>query len=96
MNFPLKTLLFIAGLAALIVFQVKVVTPLVMRVIKSDLFLTGTEDQGDVYAIDNELTDFANMHCSHYIADELGADTNPVFSDKLIFTSKKFNCPKVV
>ncbi len=84
MNFPIKILLFIAGFAALVVLQVKVVTPLVMRVVKSDLFLTGTEDLGGSYAIDNELTDFANMHCSQYIAAELDADAKPIFSDKPI------------
>jgi hypothetical protein len=84
MNFPLKALLFVAGLAALIIFQVKVVTPLVMQVVKSDLFLTDSQDLGGVYSIENELTDFANMHCSHYISEDLGPDANPVFSDKAI------------
>lgn len=84
MNFQLKLLLFIVGLVALILFQVKVVTPLVMTVVKSDLFLTDSEDQGGAYAIENELTDFANMHCNHYISEDLGADANLVFSDKPI------------
>ena len=84
MNPQLKVILFIVTLIALIAFQYKVVKPLVMKVVQSDLFLTDSDDQGTAYAITDKMTDFANMHCSHYISEDLGGETQPVFSDKPI------------
>lgn len=77
-------IVLIVGLGLLIVFQNKVVMPLVNDVIKSDAFLVDTKDQGSQLPITTELSNIAFMHCNNYIKSELDSDISVTFSDKPI------------
>lgn len=75
-------LALIVGLGLLILFQNKVVMPLVNKVIESDAFLVDTKDEGSQLPVSNALTDIAFMHCNNYIKSELGDDVSVNFADK--------------
>lgn len=77
-----KILLLLVAFVALILFTHKVIMPLVMDVVKSDLFLTDSKDLGDPYVISTPMTDLAHMNCNQYISEELGSDKQIEFSDK--------------
>lgn len=81
MNFR-NILIFLVAFIGLIVFQREVVMPLVLEVVKSDLFLSDTDDIGSNYPVSDSMTNFANMHCNHYITDKLGKDLQVNFTEK--------------
>ncbi len=56
--------------------------PLVLEVVKSDFFLTDSDDIGSNYPISDSMSNFANMHCNHYITDKFGDDLQINFSEK--------------
>ncbi len=72
----------ILGFGLLLLFSQKILLPLVYDVIKSDAFLTDTQDQASQFPISNELTDLAFLHCNNHIKSELGQDKTVTFSDK--------------
>jgi len=75
-------LLFIAGLALLILLQGEVVMPLVNKVIQSDLFLVESKDEASQLPISNEMTDFAFNHCNTAIKSNLKNNELASFSQK--------------
>lgn len=77
-------IVLVAGLGLLILFQNKVVMPLVNDVIKSEAFLVDTKDQGSQLPISTELSNIAFMHCNNYIKSELDSDISVNFSEKPI------------
>ena len=77
-------LILIAGLAVLILFQQKVVMPLVLDVVKSDAFLVENKDLASQIPITSSLTNFAFNHCNTYIKSELGSESNVTFATKPI------------
>jgi len=77
-------LLFILGLAALIMFQGEVVMPLVNKVIQSDLFLVESKDEASQLPISNEMTSFAFTHCNNHIKANLDQNTVISFPEKPI------------
>ncbi|MDD5495277.1 MAG: hypothetical protein PHG36_11485 [Dehalococcoidia bacterium] len=77
-------LILIAGFAVLILITQKLIMPLVQDVIKSDLFLVDSKDQGSQLPISTPLTDLAFMHCNNYIKSELGPDVAINFHEKPI------------
>jgi hypothetical protein len=77
-------LIFIAGLATLLLIQSKVIMPFVYKVIQSDLFLVDSKDQGGQSAISTPLTGLAFMHCNNYIKSKLGPDISIAFPEKPI------------
>ena len=73
------------GLIALILLQRELVMPLVHKVIKSDLFLVESKDQGDMLPVSTPLTEMAFMHCNRYVKSEFGTDDLSItFPDKPI------------
>ena len=58
--------------------------PLVNKVIKSDLFLVESTDQGDMLPVSTPLTEMAFMHCNKYVKSELDSDLSIAFPDKPI------------
>ena len=60
-------LILILGIGALILFNQKVILPLVYEVAKSDAFLIDSKDQGSQLPLSNSMTDLAFMHCNNYI-----------------------------
>ena len=72
----------LAAFVGLILFTHKVVLPFVMDVVKSDLFLTDSDDLGGRYIISTPMTDLAHMNCNQYISEELGTDKHIEFTDK--------------
>ncbi|WP_174626597.1 hypothetical protein [Candidatus Methylobacter favarea] len=58
--------------------------PLVLDVIKSDLFLVDSKDQGSQLPVSTPLTDLAFMHCNNYIKSELGSNLAVSFHEKPI------------
>jgi hypothetical protein len=74
----------IVGLIALILLQREVIMPLVYQVVKSDLFLVDSKDQGNMLAVSTPLTELAFMHCNKYIKSELDPDLTITFPDKPI------------
>ncbi|MGZ8164034.1 MAG: hypothetical protein ACXW04_00835 [Methylobacter sp.] len=77
-------LILIAGFAVLILITQKIIMPLVQEVIKSDLFLVDSKDQGSQLPISTPFTDLAFMHCNNYIKSELSPDVTVSFHEKPI------------
>jgi hypothetical protein len=77
-----RTLLFIAGLAILLLSQYKVIMPFIYKVAASDLFLVDSKDQASQLPISTPLSDIAFMHCNNYIKSELGPDITITFPEK--------------
>lgn len=77
-----RTLLFIAGLAILLLSQYKVIMPFIYKVAASDLFLVDSKDQASQLPISTPLSDIAFMHCNNYIKSELGPDVTITFPEK--------------
>ena len=77
-----QTLIFIAGLAILLLSQYKLVMPFIYKVIASDLFLVDSKDQASQLAISTPLSAIAFAHCNNYIKSELGPDVTIIFPDK--------------
>lgn len=75
-------LIFIAGLATLLLIQKEFVMPFVYKVVQSDLFLIDSKDQGGQTPISTPLTGLAFTHCNSYIKSKLGPDTTIHFSEK--------------
>lgn len=79
-----STLLFVLGLAALLLTQQKVVMPLVYEVVKSDAFLVDSNDKASQMPISNNLTDLAFNYCKDYIPTKMPEGTKAIFLDKPI------------
>jgi len=77
-------MVLILGLLALILLQRELIMPLVHKVIKSDLFLVESTDQGDMLPVSTPLTEMAFMHCNKYVKSELDSDLSIAFPDKPI------------
>lgn len=75
-------LIFIIGLATLLLIQKKVIMPFVYKVVQSDLFLVDSKDQGGQSPISTPLTALAFMHCNSYIKSKLGPDISISFREK--------------
>ena len=77
-----RLLIFIAGLAILLLSQYKLIMPFIYKVIASDLFLVDSKDQASQLPISTPLSDIAFMHCNNYIKSELGPDVSVTFPEK--------------
>ena len=77
-----RTLLFVAGLAILLLSQYKIIMPFIYKVAASDLFLVDSKDQASQLPISTPLSDIAFMHCNNYIKSELGPDITITFPEK--------------
>jgi hypothetical protein len=77
-----RTLLFIAGFAALLLSQYKVIMPFIYKVAASDLFLVDSKDLASQLPISTPLSGIAFMHCNNYIKSELGPDVTIIFPEK--------------
>lgn len=75
-------LIFIVGLATLLLIQKEVIMPFVYKVVQSDLFLIDSKDQGGQDPISTPLTGLAFMHCNSYIKSKLGPDVSISFPEK--------------
>lgn len=75
-------LIFIVGLATLLLIQKEVIMPFVYKVVQSDLFLIDSKDQGGQTPISTPLTGLAFMHCNSYIKSKLGPDVSISFPEK--------------
>ena len=75
-------LIFIVGLATLLLIQKEIVMPFVYKVVQSDLFLIDSKDQGGQISISTPLTALAFTHCNSYIKSKLGPDVTINFSEK--------------
>ncbi|MEY4767913.1 MAG: hypothetical protein RL637_552 [Pseudomonadota bacterium] len=65
-NLQLKfALLGIAGII-LLLFQSKLVMPLIYKVVSSDIFLEKNDDKGSQIAVSNKMTTAAFMQCNNY------------------------------
>ena len=58
--------------------------PLIYDVIKSDLFLVESKDQGSQLPVSTPLSNIAFMHCNNHIKSTLPADVTATFSEKPI------------
>ncbi len=75
-------LIFIAGLATLLVLQKNVIMPFVYKVVQSDLFLVDSKDQGGQVAISTPLTGLAFTHCNSHIKSKFGPNVSINFPNK--------------
>ena len=71
----LPVLMFIVFLAALLLFQSKVVVPLVSDIASSALFLKYTETQADSQSKITPMSNYAFMHCNNYVNEEIGSES---------------------
>jgi len=79
-----SAIIFLIGLAVLILAQQKVIMPLIYEVIKSDLFLVDSKDKASQLPISTPLTQLAFTHCKNYISTRLPEGTTAIFSDQPI------------
>ncbi len=79
MNIRLKIALFVIGLITLLLFQSKLVMPLVYKVIASDAFLEDTDDVGSQIPVTTDMTRLAFKQCNDYIKKDLGAEFSIAF-----------------
>lgn len=79
-----RIMLFILCLLLLSLSQQKFIMPIIYDVIKSDLFLVDTKDQGSQLPISTPLSNIAFNHCNSHIKSELPADATINFADKPI------------
>jgi len=80
-----KQILFIIiGIIALLVFQVKVVMPLVYDIAASDLFLEDTGSEKNRMSTDTEMTNRAFEQCNIYIANETFPEHTLTFAERPI------------
>ena len=77
-----RNILFIAGLAVLLLSQYKVIMPFIYKVVASDMFLVDSKDQASQLPISTPLSGIAFMHCNNYIKSELGPDVTATFPEK--------------
>ena len=70
--------LFIIGLYVL---QNKVITPLVMKVVESDVFFEKDDEAEELGKISNERTGFAFVHCKNAMKEENHVPENASFAD---------------
>ena len=77
-------ILFIVGLALLLLSQYKLVMPFIYKVVASDLFLVQSKDQSSQIPISTPLSGIAFSHCNHYIKSELGSDAVVTFPEKAL------------
>jgi preprotein translocase subunit SecG len=77
-------IVLIIGLIFLIMLQRELIMPLVNTVVKSDLFLVESNDQGDMLPVSTSLTAMAFLHCNAYIKSELDPDISIAFPEKPI------------
>jgi hypothetical protein len=75
-------LIFIAGIAALLLIQKDVIMPLVYKAVQSDLFLVASNDQGGQTPISTPLSELAFKHCNTHIKSKLGPDASISFHEK--------------
>ena len=76
-----RTLLFIAGLVALLLTQYKIVMPFIYKIAASDLFLVDSKDQASQLPISTPLSGIAFMQCNNYIKTTLGPDVAITFPE---------------
>lgn len=74
--------IFAGGLLLLSLSQQKLIMPVIYDVIKSDLFLVESKDQGSQLPISTPLSNIAYTHCNNHIKSTLPADSNISFADK--------------
>lgn len=66
-NRALSMALLLVFIVGLYVFQNKAVTPAIMKVIDSDLFVKQTDDFAEPMAIQSEIGKIALMQCNNYL-----------------------------
>ena len=81
-KFPIITL--IVALAALLLFQSKVVVPLMQDVASSEFFLTDTETKASSQAISTPMTNMAFMQCNNYIREQFDTEVSITFPSEPI------------
>ena len=79
-----KLILFAVCFIGLVLFMREVVTPLIVDIAGSDVFLVETDDKGEMAAISTPMTNIAFMHCNNYIRNELDSELTINFPDKPI------------
>jgi hypothetical protein len=79
-----KLLLILVGLVGLIVFQYKVIVPLVFDVAATDIFLKDTETEANPQSTNTPMTNYAFMHCNNYIRDEIDSELTITFPSEPI------------
>jgi hypothetical protein len=77
-----RILILVVGLLVLSISQQKFLMPLVYDVIKSDLFLVDSKDQGSDKPISTPLSNIAFMHCNNYIKSKATPDESISFTEK--------------
>jgi len=78
-KYSIPLLIFaVIGLYAL---QIKVITPLVMKVVQSDLFFEKEDEEEQLGKINNERASFAFVQCKNAMKEENHAPENAQFAD---------------
>lgn len=86
MNSKLRFLGLCAFLVVLYVILVKVIVPFTLKIAKSDLYLDGSDDNGSLLPVNNDLSSLAYQHCNTYITQELHEDLTATFAPKPVNT----------
>mgnify|MGYP006292157401 CR=1 FL=1 len=77
-----RIMILIGGLLLLSISQQQFIMPVIYDVIKSDLFLVETKDQGSQLPISTPMSNIAFTHCNNHIKSTLPTDTTISFADK--------------
>jgi len=74
-----SSLIFVACIAAILIFQYKAVIPFAQMVATSDLFMEDSGDEGSRYPTSTPMTSYAFMQCNKLIREEVDSDITIMF-----------------
>jgi hypothetical protein len=77
-----KLLILVIGAAVLLIFQAKVLMPVIYDIVATDLFLEDSGDDPNRISTSTEMTGHAFTQCNKYISTEMFSDYQFIFSDK--------------
>ncbi|SMG66926.1 conserved hypothetical protein, secreted [methanotrophic bacterial endosymbiont of Bathymodiolus sp.] len=74
-----SSLIFVACVAAILLFQYKAVIPFAEMVATSDLFMEDSGDEGSRLPTSTPMTSYAFMQCNKLIREEVDSETTVMF-----------------
>jgi hypothetical protein len=80
----IKFILFIVCLIGLILFQAKIIMPVIYDIVSSDFFLEDSGDEANRLSESTLMTDNAFDQCNAYISKEYLSDYSLAYSEKVI------------
>ena len=77
-----KSIIFVACIVGILVFQYQAVIPFAEKIASSSLFLVDSGDEGSRLPASTSMTNFAFIQCNKEIRDEIDSDINIIFPNE--------------